>query len=96
MPDPELAFDLAAETFAIVAARAGDLERVEERSAAGGVELDRALAALPEPIRRALLARVVGGRDYDEIAAELECSEQLVRQRAHRGLTRLRAGLEER
>ena len=76
--------------------RRGDLERVEERSAAGGVELDRALAALPEPIRRALLARVVDERDYDEIAAELECSEQLVRQRAHRGLTRLRAGLEER
>jgi RNA polymerase sigma factor (sigma-70 family) len=140
--DPELAFDLAAETFAVVAARASsydgagepaawlygiarnklreslrrgrveasarvalglepialtdrDLERVEERAAAGGPELERALAALPEPIRLALLARVVDERGYDEIAAELECSEQLVRQRVHRGLARLRAGLTE-
>ncbi len=140
VPDGELAFDLAAETFAVVAARAGsydgsgppaawlygiarnklreslrrgrvessarvalglepvaltdrDLERVEERAAAGGPELERALAALPEPIRAALLARVVDEREYEEIAAELECSEQLVRQRVHRGLTRLRAGL---
>ena len=130
VPDAELAFDLAAETFAVVAARAdtydgsgeatawlygiarnklreslrrgrvedearraiglapvaledADLERVEERAAAGGPQLERALASLPEPIRAALLARVVDERDYDEIAAELECSEQLVRQRVH-------------
>jgi RNA polymerase sigma-70 factor (ECF subfamily) len=142
VPDGELAFDLAAETFAVVAARAGaydgtgepaawlygiarnklreslrrgrvedearralglppvgledvDLERVEERAAAGGPELDRALASLPDPIRAALLARVVDERGYDEIAAELECSEQLVRQRVRRGLARLRAGMEE-
>ena len=142
VPDAEMAFDLAAETFAVVAARADtfdgsgepvawlygiarnklreslrrgrvedearralglpavalddtDLERVEERVAAGGPALDRALAALSEPIRAALLARVVDERDYDEIAAELDCSEQLVRQRVHRGLARLRAGLEE-
>jgi RNA polymerase sigma-70 factor (ECF subfamily) len=142
VPDAELAFDLAAETFAVVAARAdsydgsgeatawlygiarnklreslrrgrvedearraiglapialedADLERVEERAAAGGPQLERALASLPEPIRTALLARVVDERDYDEIAAELQCSEQLVRQRVHRGLARLRAGLEE-
>jgi len=142
VPDGELAYDLAAETFAVVAARAdsydgsgeatawlygiarnklreslrrgrvedearraiglapvaledADLERVEERAAAGGPQLERALASLPEPIRTALLARVVDERDYDEIAAELQCSEQLVRQRVHRGLARLRAGLEE-
>jgi RNA polymerase sigma factor (sigma-70 family) len=142
VPDPELAFDLAAETFAVVAARADtfdgsgepaawlygiarnklreslrrgrvedearralglprlglddtDLERVEERAAAGGPALDRALASLPEPIRAALLARIVDERDYEEIAAELECSEQLVRQRVHRGLSRLRAGIQE-
>jgi RNA polymerase sigma factor (sigma-70 family) len=143
VPDGELAFDLAAETFAVVVTHAEtydgsgppvawlygiarnklreslrrgrvedearralgleplqlddhDLERVEERADAGGPQLERALEALPEPIREALLARVVDERDYDEIAAELECSEQLVRQRVHRGLTRLRAGLEER
>src|SRR3954468_18083271 len=112
VPDAELAFDLAAETFAVVAARAHtldgsgepvawlygiarnklreslrrgrvedearralglppvglddtDLERVEERAAAGGPALDRALASLSEPIRAALLARVVDERDYD-------------------------------
>lgn len=142
VPEPELAFDLAAETFAVVAARADsydgsgpeaawlygiarnklreslrrgrvessaravlglepvtltdhDLERVEERAAAGGPQLDRALAALPEPIRAALLARVVDEQEYAQIAADLRCSEQLVRQRVHRGLARLRAGLEE-
>jgi len=35
-----------------------DLERVEERAAAGGPELERALAALSAPVRAALLARV--------------------------------------
>lgn len=139
--DPELAFDLAAETFAAVvvsassyagdgvvaawlygiarnklresmrrgrvedAARARlgaepvaltdrDLERIEERAAAGDGALERELAALPEPTRRALLARVVAERGYDDIAAELCCSEQVVRQRVHRGLRRLRAGME--
>ena len=142
VPEPELAFDLAAETFAVVAARADRLRReraaggvaVRDRAqqaarepaarprgglgaggarpragrahgprprarrgacGGGGPELERALAALPEPIRVALLARVVDERGYDEIAAELECSEQLVRQRVHRGLARLRAGLKE-
>jgi RNA polymerase sigma-70 factor (ECF subfamily) len=140
---PELAFDLAAETFAAVVIGAGsyqgdgapaaawlfgiarnklresarrgrvedaarrrlgmepvsldddDLRRVEERAAAGAGPLARALAELPEATRMALLARVVEERAYDEIAAELECSEQVVRQRVHRGLARLRAGLRE-
>ena len=142
VPEPELAFDLAAETFAVVVADAGrwtgegdatawlygiarnklreslrhgrvqdaarqrmamqpvvlddsDLLRVEERAAAGNPLLQAALAGLAEPTRRALLARVVQERDYDDIAAELRCSEQLVRQRVHRAITRLRAGLKE-
>ena len=142
VPDGELAFDLAAETFAAVVTSAGtydgsgppaawlygiarnklreslrrgrvedearralglepvrlddeDLLRVEERAAAGGPVLERALAELPGEIRVALMARVVDERDYDEIAAELSCSEQLVRQRVHRGLTRLRVSIEE-
>jgi RNA polymerase sigma-70 factor (ECF subfamily) len=57
--------------------------------------LARELAELPEPTRRALLARVVEERAYHEIAAELDCSELVVRQRVHRGLSRLRAGLKE-
>jgi RNA polymerase sigma factor (sigma-70 family) len=72
-----------------------DLERVEERVAASGGALERELAGLPEPTRVALLARLVEELEYEEIAARLHCSEQVVRQRVHRGLTRLRAGLKE-
>jgi RNA polymerase sigma-70 factor (ECF subfamily) len=141
--DPELAFDLAAETFAAVVLSArryrpgpepaaawligiarhklleslrrgrvesaarrrlrlepimladDELERVEERVSAGSEQLNALLANLPEEIRSALLARVVDQRAYGDIARELRCSEQLVRQRVHRGLTRLREGLEE-
>lgn len=52
--------------------------------------LDRQLAALPAEQRTAILARVVDERPYDEIAAELACSELVVRQRVSRGLARLR------
>lgn len=140
--DPELAVDLAAETFAAVVVDAGrwtgegpaiawlygiarnklreslrrgriedgarrrlalepvvveddDLAHVEERAVAGGPILNAALAQLPEQTRRALLARVVEEREYDDIAAELACSQQVVRQRVHRGISRLRARLEE-
>ena len=142
VPAPEQAFDLAAETFAVVALTPGayrgegpatgwlygiarnvlrgslrsgriedaarrrlqleptfltddDLAAVEDRSAAGAEPLRAALDALPDAMREALLARVVEERPYPEIAAELECSEHVVRQRVHRGLARLRAGLED-
>ena len=72
-----------------------DLAAVEERAAAGAEPLRAALDALPDAMREALLARVVEERPYPEIAAELECSEHVVRQRVHRGLARLRAGLED-
>jgi RNA polymerase sigma-70 factor (ECF subfamily) len=140
--DPELAFDLTAETFAAVVLAApgwrgegepaawlygiarnklreslrrgrvedaarrrlrlepvdlddDDLRRVEEREASGAGDLAARLAELPEPTRRALVARVVDEREYAEIAAELACSEQVVRQRVHRGLRALRARMEE-
>jgi RNA polymerase sigma factor (sigma-70 family) len=142
VPEPELAFDLAAETFATVvtsahtykqegppaawlfgiarnklreslrrgrvedeARRALGLEpialedeallRVEERAAAGGPKLERLLRTLPDATRKALLARVVDERGYDEIADALCCSEQVVRQRVHRALVRLREGLDD-
>jgi RNA polymerase sigma factor (sigma-70 family) len=138
---PELAFDLAAETFAAVVVSAGsfsgeapavawlfgiarnklreslrrervedaarrrlglepivladtDIERIDEM-ADGGHALARELAALPEPTREALLARHVEELEYAEIATRLACSEQVVRQRVHRGLSQLRAGLKE-
>ena len=71
------------------------LERVEERATAGESELQRALAELPQDTRAALLARLVEEQDYGEIAARLSCSEQVVRQRVHRGLKTLRASLKE-
>lgn len=71
-----------------------DLSEVEARAVDGAGELERQLAGLPTETRAALLARVVDERSYDEIAADLDCSEQLVRQRVSRGLKRLRAAME--
>jgi len=140
VPEPEIAFDIAAETFAVVAVNAeayegrgpavgwifgiarnqvatalrksrveeqarqrlglepivltdADLERVEERAAAGSEAMTAAVAALPEPIRQALLARIVDEHEYPEIAARMKCSQQVVRQRVHRGLSALRTTL---
>ncbi len=52
-----------------------------------------ALSSLPEEQRRAIDARVVHERDYEEIALELQCSQAVVRQRVSRGLRTLRATL---
>lgn len=73
------------------------LERVEEMASAqaGREELAGAMAALPSEQREAVLARVVGERSYQEIVAEMECSEMVVRQRVSRGLRALRSRLEE-
>jgi RNA polymerase sigma-70 factor (ECF subfamily) len=73
-----------------------DIERVEEL-----VDMSRAfdaqalVADLPEEQRQAVLARVVDERDYADIAAELEVSQAVVRQRVSRGLARLRARIGE-
>jgi len=140
--DRELAFDLAAETFATVVVSAGayeptgpgaawlfgiarnklreslrrskveqtarrrlgmepivledgDLAGLDELAGSGDAALARALDELPEATRAALLARVVEEQEYGEIAARLQCSEQVVRQRVHRGLGRLRAEVKE-
>jgi RNA polymerase sigma factor (sigma-70 family) len=52
-----------------------------------------ALAQLPQEQREAIEARVLQERDYGEIAAELSCSEAVVRQRVSRGLRALRTRL---
>jgi RNA polymerase sigma-70 factor (ECF subfamily) len=73
-----------------------DLERVEEL-----VDLERGLvvaslvADLPPEQRDAVLARVVDERDYADMAADLDVSESVVRQRVSRGLSALRARLGE-
>jgi RNA polymerase sigma-70 factor (ECF subfamily) len=48
------------------------------------------LALLPGEQAQALRARVLDGRSYEEIAAQLRCSQAVVRQRVSRGLGRLR------
>jgi len=68
-----------------------DLERVDELAAGGDAAALAAVAALPVAEREAIRARVVDERDYREIAAELRCSESVVRQRVSRGLARVRA-----
>jgi len=72
------------------------LEDDEElASLANGALLDELLAELPPQQRAAIHARVLDERPYANIAAELECSEAVVRQRVHRGLRRLRERLGE-
>lgn len=74
------------------------LARIDELTSVGDGDgddaLERALDELPAEHRRAVLARVVDDRDYADIAAELQCSEHLVRQRVSRGLGRLRSVLQ--
>jgi RNA polymerase sigma-70 factor (ECF subfamily) len=73
-----------------------DLERVEELASLGDPRcLDRLLAQLSAPQRDAVRARVFDERSYPEIASEMACSEAVVRQRVHRGLSRLRERLKE-
>ena len=142
--EPELAFDLAAETFAAalvslrryepgrgpaaawllgiahnklleslrrgrveaaarrrlhhepIAVDDADLRAVEERAAAGSAALEQLLAGLPDDQHAAIRARVLDEREYEDIAAELRCSPQVVRQRVSRGLRTLRTRIGER
>jgi RNA polymerase sigma factor (sigma-70 family) len=68
------------------------IERVARLTGDAGPAV-RALGGLPEEQRTAVQARIVHERDYAEIAAELECSEAVVRQRVSRGLRTLRTRL---
>lgn len=56
-------------------------------------EATLALAQLPDGQRAAIDAHVLDDRDYAEIATELRCSEEVVRQRVSRGLRTLRTRL---
>jgi len=72
-----------------------DLRRVEELAAIGETvgAVSEAVERLPDDERTAVRARIVEERAYAEIAAELACSESVVRQRVSRGLARVRAHL---
>jgi RNA polymerase sigma factor (sigma-70 family) len=68
-----------------------DLEAIDDRLVAEGLrdELATALDSLPEGRRDALELRVVEERGYDEIAAELGCSETAARIRVMRAIGKL-------
>ena len=58
-------------------------------------EMDKALDALPEPMRAALVLFHVSGNSYEEIAAALNVPKGTVMTWLHRGRKRLRASLGE-
>lgn len=66
-----------------------DLARIDEMGD-GAADLVALVAALPAGQRHAVTARVLEEQPYVDIAAELQCSEAVVRQRVRRGLQRLR------
>lgn len=72
-----------------------DLERVEALASEGDAVLAALLERLPADQRDALHQRVVEERSYAAIAAEMRCSEMVVRQRVHRALRYLRRSLED-
>lgn len=71
-----------------------DLELVDELVGMDD-RLQALIQTLPPEQQRAVLARVVDERSYEDIASEMECSPSVVRQRVSRGLRTLRSELEE-
>ncbi len=67
------------------------IERIEALAGTPALEL---METLPAQQRDAVRARVVEGRDYEEIAEELRCSSSVVRQRVSRGLRAMKSQLE--
>lgn len=71
------------------------LQRIEQLG--GGTDAGPALElleALPAEQRDAIRGRVLEDRDYRELAAALQCSPSVVRQRVSRGLRSLRSRME--
>jgi RNA polymerase sigma-70 factor (ECF subfamily) len=70
-----------------------DLRRIE--TLASDVDVASLVAELPEDQRDAVTARVLDGRDYDDIAGEMHISTAGVRKRVSRGLAALRGRVRE-
>jgi RNA polymerase sigma-70 factor (ECF subfamily) len=68
--------------------------RVIEALGEDGSPAVEALGDLSGLLREAVAGRVLDERDYRELAAALDCSESVVRQRVRRGLARIRNRLE--
>jgi RNA polymerase sigma-70 factor (ECF subfamily) len=82
--------------FEPIAITDDDLERVDTLASLGDEDLlGGLLGELPAEQQVAIRARVLDERPYPAIAAELRCSEAVVRQRVHRGLGRMRQRLQE-
>jgi RNA polymerase sigma factor (sigma-70 family) len=77
------------ELIAAIAERDGDA--IAGRAGTNVVDL---VAGLPADERHAIEARVVHERSYSDIAAQLHCSEMVVRKRVSRGLGQVRRRLE--
>ena len=71
------------------------IERIEA-SADSEVGALTLLGGLPDEQRRAVVARVVHERSYEDIAGELRCSPSVVRKRVSRGLAAMRTRMRER
>ncbi|HEX2702233.1 MAG TPA: RNA polymerase sigma factor [Solirubrobacteraceae bacterium] len=71
-----------------------DIDAIEDAAAdaAAVAELE---TVLPADQFQALSARVLDGRDYEDIASELECSPSVVRKRVSRAVAALRSSREE-
>jgi RNA polymerase sigma factor (sigma-70 family) len=67
------------------------IARIEQLAGAPALKL---LKQLPDEQRDAVRARVLGERNYPDLAAELQCSESVVRKRVSRGIKTIRARLE--
>lgn len=72
-----------------------DDEQIERIAQHARADLGSMLAGLSKEQREAVVRRFVLDQSYPEIAAELRCSEQVIRQRVSRGRARLRQTLEE-
>jgi len=79
---------LGLEPLVLVSREMDAIDRLIARE--GDVRVREWLAGLPVEQAAALRARVLEQREYGEIAAELECSEAVVRQRVSRALRKLR------
>jgi RNA polymerase sigma factor (sigma-70 family) len=71
----------------------GELELVESQADGDGWVLEL-LELLPAEQREAVRARVLDERSYPDIAGELQTSELVIRKRVSRGLSNLRAEME--
>lgn len=72
-----------------------DAEIVETIDAVDDATVEEWLASLTPQQSVAVRGRVIDERPYVELARELGCSEAVVRQRVHRGLSSIRKNLEE-